>query len=496
MCVGNGYCCPVGESLCGKADCYNPKTEVCCASTSTHCEEGYDCVEGGNCCAAGKVLCGEDDCYNPKTEVCCASTSTHCEEGYVCVQGGNCCEAGKVLCGEDDCYNPKTEVCCASTSTHCEEGYACVEGGYCCPVGEVPCGTDGCYNPDTEVCCADTSSHCDKGFDCVEGGCCPTGLKPCGASKCYDPETEICCPGGGACLEAETCCGEECCESIATCGSDGFCTATSTKSESLATRTPTPTITTPKITITTTSNKCTSPTPPNAQSTTETITFAYNPNHSIVPKSGSSAGQSIPAPNGAVLENMCEGIRNYTGSTSQSMTLTYGGPACKPQNYKNKCPRSGGKRYCAAGVASYIASFYPTSQYPSGLPSWATAAITAAGDMQCDEFPFANSVEGGVANRGSVMCVPAADQSWQGRQISPYTNSGRIKIGDRYVVLIQGWNCATQAPDPKAGTKRAVVDGMWKRDAFSAGGVNLTGRKLLSSLSLTLFFIPVYGMLS
>ena len=135
-------------------------------------------------------------------------------------------------------------------------------------------------------------------------------------------------------------------------------------------------------------------------------------------------------------------------------------------------------------MASYIASFYPTSQYPSGLPSWATAAITAAGDMQCDEFPFANSVEGGVANRGSVMCVPAADQSWQGRQISPYTNSGRIKIGDRYVVLIQGWNCATQAPDPKAGTKRAVVDGMWKRDAFSAGGVNLTGRKLLS-LSLS-----------
>jgi hypothetical protein len=78
--------------------------------------------------------------------------------------------------------------------------------------------------------------------------------------------------------------------------------------------------------------------------------------------------------------------------------------------------------WCANGVKSYIQSIYPSSRYPSGPPTWVSAAITAAGDMTCDEFPFASSVDGGDLNNGVRICVPSEDNGWQERPMSPFFN--------------------------------------------------------------------------
>ena len=222
-----------------------------------------------------------------------------------------------------------------------------------------------------------------------------------------------------------------------------------------------------------TTSTCTTPTRTAPQTTTETVTFAYKPNRTIIPKSGPNAGMPIPAPNGAVLDNMCSGISKFTGAWATSVPLTYGGPCFKKENRPKMCP----KGWCANGVKSYISQFYP-----SGLPAGATAAITAAGNLQCDEFPFANSLEGGDPSQGVVKCVPAEDQSWQGSTLSIPINQKKIQAGDVFVVLISGWDCQAGRPlGSGSGTNRAVsgADRVWKRDAFSAGGVNFTGRKFL-----------------
>lgn len=225
----------------------------------------------------------------------------------------------------------------------------------------------------------------------------------------------------------------------------------------------------------TTSTGCTTPTLTTPQPTTQTITFAYDPSRSIVATAGPSAGQSIPASNAAVLENMCNGIYAFTKQISQSVTLTYGGKCFQKQNRPKMCPQG----FCSSGVSSYVQSFYPT-----GIPSWATAAITAAGNMWCDEFPFANSLEGGNPSYGSRICVPAEDQTWQGGVMGKYFRGPTplISPGEKYVVKIVGWSCSTQAP--ASNTKRNSK--FSKRDAFSASGVNMTGRKLPCPSSLSI----------
>ena len=57
-----------------------------------------------------------------------------------------------------------------------------------------------------------------------------------------------------------------------------------------------------------------------------------------------------------------------------------------------------------------------------------------------------------------------------------------ISPGEKYVVKIVGWSCSTQAP--ASNTKRNSK--FSKRDAFSASGVNMTGRKLPCHSSLSI----------
>ncbi|KAL2864822.1 uncharacterized protein BJX67DRAFT_360349 [Aspergillus lucknowensis] len=101
------------------------------------------------------------------------------------------------------------------------------------------------------------------------------------------------------------------------------------------------------------------------------------------------------------------------------------------------CPQG----FCAKAVDEFVDQFYP-----DGVPDWAKGAIEAAGDMECDEFPFANSLQGGDAVNGVAMCIPADDNSFQGDTMSPYFSRKDIVAGEDYMIEIQGWDCDAQEP--------------------------------------------------
>ncbi|KAM5364449.1 hypothetical protein ACJZ2D_011509 [Fusarium nematophilum] len=154
--------------------------------------------------------CGSSKCYDPSTQKCCSNGSA-CRKSETCVAGG-CCMGDEIACGSRGCYNPDTSVCCRSTGRYCPKGYDCMEGGGCCPSGQKRCGNSKCYNPRTQTCCTGPGTvwACPRSNDCCTGG------------FCRDPSTEKCCENG-SCKKDTTCCDQECCRSIAYCGSDGFC---------------------------------------------------------------------------------------------------------------------------------------------------------------------------------------------------------------------------------------------------------------------------------
>ncbi|KAI3317850.1 hypothetical protein HD806DRAFT_359034 [Xylariaceae sp. AK1471] len=381
-----------------------------------------------------------------------------CSVGMTCVADG-CCPNGEQQCGSAHCYNPTTEICCGEDGS-CQRGYDCVTGG-CCPSGQILCGAQSCYNPKTSVCCGATGYYCTKGYDCVGNSqCCPTGEKPCGTSKCYNPATQVCC-SDGACRLGETCCGKGCCPASATCGGDGRCTKVKTTTRAVTTTIPIKT---------TTTRSCSTPTLTNPQSTTQTIKFAYDPNRQVEQKIGPSAGSKIPAPNRGVIINICDGINEVNGGKGgNTLQLTHGGKCFQMRNRKSMCENKG--RRCKDAINDYIQSFYP-----SGVPTWAQEAITAAGDLTCDEFPFASSIEGGDPSRGKgiTKCVPSDENNWQGGTMSSYFKMGNrnyVQPGEKYHIEVVGWDCNKQEPAKRSPTAPFIA-----RNAFtSADGVKRTG---------------------
>ena len=170
--------------------------------------------------------------------------------------------------------------------------------------------------------------------------------------------------------------------------------------------------------------------------------------------------------------NMCEGLRQL--GNSNNMLLTYGGECFQKRNRGIMC-REGRKSSCSAAIEEYIRAMYPSGK----IPQSAKDAITAAGNLQCDEFPFANSIEGGDLVNGRAVCVPADDQAWQGGTMGKYFKPGSknyVAPGDKYKIEIHGWDCASQKPlrkrDDVAGSR------VFARDAFdTADGITRTGGK-------------------
>jgi len=182
------------------------------------------------------------------------------------------------------------------------------------------------------------------------------------------------------------------------------------------------------------------------------------------------------------MKNMCEGIKTLTGIASNIIELTKADNTQYAQNRRTMCP----KGWCADGVRQYLSEHYPT-----GVPSWAEQAITAAGAMQCDEFPFARTVEGGNLSNGTRRCIPASDNNWQGGTLSKYfkkmfgstPNPDFIDVGEKFIVVIAGWDCETNTPDPNdlLGLLNATST-LKSRDAF-ANSISVRGGRRFGNLN-------------
>lgn len=496
-CVTNG-CCPSGNSQCGTRGCYNPGAgESCCGGTGRYCPKGYDCVSNG-CCRKGTKPCGSG-CYDPKTEVCCGVAGT-CPKTSTCVTGG-CCPKGMKKCGNSKCYDPTKETCCPANSglcgrqsgsgacsldTVCPKGKTCVEGNGCCPEGHKLCGTKGCYDPKKETCCEDTGESCPKDYDCLkDGGCCPKGMIKCGKEKCYDPNKSVCCQdksGGnnwgcqrglqccvasGGCFDSKTqrccggsrncamdesCCGSKCCPKGETCCagkcckgkksetccngkccSEGYTCDKSERKPWLRKCVPTETKTT---------KECETPTPTrDPPKSMVTIPFVYDPKRLVRDKTDKSKKTYFEMSNHAVLINMCRGMKKLNGGkVTQKIKLTYAGKdddeCWHKRNRDIMCPEG----FCRDAYEEFVDRFFP-----DGVPKWAKKAVTAASDMQCDEFPFASTLQGGDLANGIAMCIPADQNGFQGGTMGKYfwesMAPDNIQAGEDFMIEIKGWNC-------------------------------------------------------
>ncbi|KAL2203963.1 hypothetical protein CC79DRAFT_1088692 [Sarocladium strictum] len=475
-CVANG-CCRRGTKPCGNG-CYDPNTQICCSGGGS-CPKSAECVSGG-CCPKGMKSCGSGKCYDPKTQVCCGETGT-CRKSETCVEGG-CCPKGQSKCGSTKCYDKKTQTCCeggicsdkrrapgaCSLDSVCPIDKTCVGNNRCCPKGMKLCGEIGCYDPKTQTCCDDGQGNaCPKTHDCMkDGGCCPKGQIKCGKDKCYDPKTTNCCRDSSSttfwgclsgyqccvasqgCFDANTqrccsdptgpcdingaCCNGKCCAAGEMCNRLKKCVKkqgpTSSKTKSCTT----PTATRP------------------APSSMETIPFIYDPKRSIRNSADPGSDKTFDVSNQAVLMNMCRGMKKLNGGkATQTMKLTYAGKGennCwQKRNRKIMCPKKKGKNFCANAIGEYVDQFFP-----DGAPSWAKKAIQEAGDMSCDEFPFANTLQGGDLVNGVVTCLPSDDNSFQGGSMGKYfkkiAGHQAIEAGEDYVIEIQGWDCDKDIP--------------------------------------------------
>ena len=136
---------------------------------------------------------------------------------------------------------------------------------------------------------------------------------------------------------------------------------------------------------------------------------------------------------------MCEGIKAYLGSVSQSVDLTRADPSTRKTNRRTMCPPG----YCATALEEYLAKYYP-----AGIPAEAQEAITMAQDMSCDEFPFAISAEGGNPAAGVRFCIPSAENSWQGGVMGNFFREATgIGVGETFTVTIEGFDCKTMMPE-------------------------------------------------
>ena len=140
-------------------------------------------------------------------------------------------------------------------------------------------------------------------------------------------------------------------------------------------------------------------------------------------------GKRIPLSNKAVLMNMCEGIKKALGVAAQEIQLTkdiLGRDARRDV----MCPRG----WCQDALQEFF-DLYPELD-PADFPE--------ASIMECDEFPFANSKQGGKPLKGVRRCIPRWQNSWQGGKLS--RKLSKLSDNDDYLVKIEGWDCNKQAP--------------------------------------------------
>jgi len=103
--------------------------------------------------------------------------------------------------------------------------------------------------------------------------------------------------------------------------------------------------------------------------------------------------------------------------------------------------------------------------------------------LSCDEFPFANSLQGGNPTTGTSICIPGWENSFQGGKLNQIGKT--LSAGDDYVVELSGWDCSAGEPLPGIATN-CGSGGIPKRDnAMLYPGDSLTGADLFPNFTST-----------
>ncbi|EPS40004.1 hypothetical protein H072_6284 [Dactylellina haptotyla CBS 200.50] len=470
----------------------------CDAASITCCYNGYDCVSTG-CCPSGQVPCGATKCYNPSTMRAILAAAP---AAAITQQQGKNAAAMELSVDQGTTVSPvavaqkaklaagRAVVTIRRLRSVAGTERLVVVGIIVCPMPEVniavlpekrPAGPGGATIQRLRSVVAALGTIVRKDTIASRKALSAARLahSPADRINATIPKQLYAAPLDftlGAVIPAPNAAGWAAVEPTRDAISTPKISTPKTTSEEPTSTTESPSSTSSSMSTTKT-RPCTTPTPSSPQLTTHTIPFVYDANKVSIPKTGPYAGQRIPHTNGAVLWNMCRGISRAIGRVSNMMTLTHGGKCFTDWNRRETCTENNAA-FCRNGVNEYIRMFYPNPTTQAERDAIA-AALTAVGDFSCDEFPFASSVQGGDLSKGSRICVPRVDQNWQGTTLSTYfrkdvMGSLVIRPGDKYVIQIRGWNCATQTPDPSI--KRSVQ--MEKRDAFAIEGVNFVGAEM------------------
>ncbi|PGH15025.1 hypothetical protein AJ79_02707 [Helicocarpus griseus UAMH5409] len=316
--------------------------------------------------------------------------------------------------------------------------------------------------------------------------CKPPGAACCGTQYYYWPQTHNCCPNGqGACRKGMFCCTSTCCVPGGRCGANGRC---STRIQITKTRMSTRTSMSRSTSVRTTDQTITGrpsevATDPacsvdngdrrRAATSQHTVTMRYKEKATTVPKgpNRSDGTKRVCLDNREIMNSMCDGMKQVNNNCSTNrMELTYA-PEKRGDNYKAKC----GPGFCDAENldCDTVPQGTPCNQYYQ-LVRDPIDTLFGKHKMKltCDEFPFANSKEGGDPTKGTSICVPDWQQNTQGGHLS---GVGKLISGDKYVVIIEGWSCNTRRPEPGKSTN---CGGMTKRDIDNITAQTITGDDL------------------
>ncbi|KAH8810428.1 hypothetical protein DL96DRAFT_1760086 [Flagelloscypha sp. PMI_526] len=270
--------------------------------------------------------------------------ANHCDNGGVAQYANTSMIAhGGMASFDMGLVSRQTFQCEIPGGPQCSATTCCAPGDQCCPGG--CCGLD---------------------ETCQPGQCCPKSAKNCGGNICCETGA-VCCSKSitGCCEPGGTCCSGSisgCCPAGMKCCRGGCCRA---------------------------SEECEIDTCLSTSLSTRVIRFKYNEKK-----------------NGAVLRNMCNGMR---GKNTQ--TFTYSGKLSKSSKRQKR--RAAG---CKSGKCSKL-----------GVP----------GMNSCDEWPPASTDEGGNAtaeNERAVTCIPGTQNSYQGGIFSGLLST--LTKGDQFVISI------------------------------------------------------------
>ncbi|PGH09181.1 hypothetical protein GX51_00935 [Blastomyces parvus] len=310
--------------------------------------------------------------------------------------------------------------------------------------------------------------------------CRPPGAECCGMLYYYWPQTHHCCTdGSGSCRLGTYCCPKNCCPPGGRCGADGSCSTriTLTKTQSsIRTRTSAATITTASTrtrSSTSASATATRCAPSNRPGNIPEVKMRFK-EKMIKVSDGKGGFKRICVDNREVMNSMCDGMKDFNGCISEDMQLKYEpDEKTRADNRGKKCPDG----FCAPQNVDCDPSnpSKPCNQYYQFIDFPASQlSNNHAFQLTCDEFPFANSKEGGNPNRGTSICVPAWQQNTQGGYLS---GIGKRTSGpDRsYVLKLVGWDCESRRPTSGVSTN---CGGRTRREIETTSSRDVTGEDL------------------